>query len=87
MDDVLKELSTAKAELADMTDEVFELQTLLEATKRNALDADQNRQLQGYTTPGDKAKTKTDSGQSLSQKQREDMILARVRQSPAYKGD
>lgn len=76
MEDVVAELATCKAELSDMTDEVFELQTLLEAAKRQALEAE------GRATPA--RGIEQSPGGSYSKKQREEMILARVRGSPAY---
>jgi len=75
MEDLVNELNTCKAELSDMTDEVFELQTLLEAAKRQTLEAEHR------PVPGGSLQS---SGGNLSQKQREDMILARIRRSPAY---
>jgi len=82
MEDIVNELNTCKAELSDMTDEVFELQTLLEAAKRQALDAESRP----FATPPGPGLAGDQLGGNLSQKQREDMILARVRRSPAHKG-
>lgn len=79
MEDIVAELNTCKAELSDMTDEVFELQTLLEAAKRKALEAEGR-------SPGIAMQDNQMTPGQLSEKQREEMILARVRRSPAYTG-
>jgi len=70
-EDVVAELDHCKAELSDMTDEVFELQTLVEALKRKQLDAEAG------LTPS--APT---PNQALSRREREDLILSRVKRSP-----
>jgi len=86
MDEVRQGYTNIKVERDELIDECHELKTLLEVSKRQAREADQNRQLAGYApaTPSG-GNTPNGGADSLTKKQREDMILARVRQSPAYK--